>query len=265
MKTNDKSRLRDIGELSFGRRQPRHKSGVLGVAAAAVVDQRQRVGSADIRQSPWRKICDLVITSSTGSRHSGTGWFITPRTLVTAGHCLFVFNRGAVEHGLVREINVMPARNGESNPAQLPFGSFRVRQDGLIVHPRWTQGDIDFDYGVIILPEEARDIGEQIGHFEYGHFNDPDLNGTQPTLSGYPDDRPDGTQWFEVNTIEQLTPRRVSYNIFTARGQSGSPVFFRNGETATACAVHNSGDESLNSGVRINPEVVAQLDQWRVD
>jgi V8-like Glu-specific endopeptidase len=118
---------------------------------------------------------------------------------------------------------------------------------------------------VILIPEESRGIGEQVGRLEYGHFNDDVLNGSQPILSGYPDDMAEGTQWFEVNTIQQLTQRSVSYNIFTAAGQSGSPVFFRNGETEVACAIHNWGDDSFNRGVRINAEVVAQLDQWRVD
>lgn len=265
MKRDAEPVMRDIGEMTFGKRR-RPDAGAAGfAAAAAIVDRRQRVDGNDILLSPWRKICDLLISSDSGTRHSGTGWFISPRTVVTAGHCLFIFNPGTVAHGAVREVVVMPGRNGESNPAHLPFGAVKARRDNFIVHPRWRSGDVDFDYGVIIIPEESREIGERVGHLKYGHFKDDVLNGSQPTLSGYPDDMAEGTQWFQVNTIQQLTQRSVSYNIFTAAGQSGSPVFFRNDVTEVACAIHNWGDDSLNRGVRINAEVVAQLDEWRVD
>jgi V8-like Glu-specific endopeptidase len=95
-------RIRDIGELTFGPRDP-----AFALEMEAVKDQRQPVGNS-IRKTPWRKICDLIITANDGTLHSGTAWFISPRTLVTAGHCLFVYKPGAVAHGLIRNIVVMP-------------------------------------------------------------------------------------------------------------------------------------------------------------
>lgn len=256
------SELRDIGELSFGRRQPIDLENV----PLALTAQRQQVSGQEIEHTPWRKICDLLITANDGTLHTGTAWFISPRTLVTAGHCLFVHNPGTAMHGMVREILVMPARNGETNAAQSPFGWVEVPRNHLQVHPNWKDGNINFDYGVIILPDGSPPIGAVTGGFGFAHFEDEDLDESTPTLSGYPDNAPeDGTQWFEMNRIKQLNSRRVFYLIQTADGQSGSPVFFSGEDGDIACAIHNWGDISFNSGVRINQEVIDQLNDWRVD
>lgn len=257
-----KEEFRDIGELSFGRREM-PPAGVLTPKSANNIADRARV--TNVTQPPWRKVSDLLITAGDGTLHSGTAWFISPRTLVTAGHCISVFRPGSPAHGMVRSILVMPARNGETSAANSPFGWAAVPRQNLQVHSQWANnGDLNFDYGAIILPSTVPALGEQTGFFGYGHFLDPDLDESAPTLSGYPDNVPEGTQWFEVNLIKEVTPTRVHYDIFTFTGQSGSPVFFRNNNRQIACAVHTFGDVSLNSGVRINPQVIAQLNAWKV-
>lgn len=264
MRELSQSEPRDIGELSFGKRQAPISQ--LEDEVLEAVGQREQVNNQAIAHTPWRKICDLLITANDGTQHTGTAWFISPRTLVTAGHCLFVHNPGTAMHGMVREILVMPARSGESDPAQSLFGWAEVPRDNLQVHPNWRNGDVNFDYGVIILPDDSPPIGAVTGGFGYAHFADEDLDESSPTLSGYPDDAPeDGTQWFEENRIKQLNSSRVFYLIHTVAGQSGSPVFFSDEDGDIACAIHNWGDVSFNSGVRINPEVIAQLNEWRVD
>jgi V8-like Glu-specific endopeptidase len=262
----DQTTVKDIAELTFGPRKivKRANEGVLGMAAAAALARRQ-VSSQDIGLTPWRNICDLRITANDGTRHSGTAWFISPRTLVTAGHCLFVFKRNRPVHGMIRSVRVMPARRGELDEQHSLFGWAEVEREDLVVHPGWEQGDLDFDYGAIKLREPLPGLANIDDKFSYGHFGDQSLQQSAPTLSGYPDGVPEGTQWFEINRIMQVTSRRVFYTINTEQGQSGSPVFFRNGNENIACAIHNFGDESLNSGVRINAEVVEQLNEWSND
>ena len=86
----------------------------------------------------------------------------------------------------------MPARNGETDSSESPFGWVEVERDDLRVHPNWlNNGQLDFDYGAIILPEDSP-LGSQTGFFGFGHFNNQDLDESAPTLSGYPDDEPEG-------------------------------------------------------------------------
>jgi glutamyl endopeptidase len=262
----DQTRLRDIGEMTFGRRKPRKPAddGVLGVAAASVLTTgRQQVPSDQIGLPPFRNICDLRITAANGTEHSGTAWFISPRTLVTAGHCLFVFNPDHTIHGMIRSVRVMPARRGEFDEQHSLFGWVDVDQENLVIHPRWEAGgELDFDYGAIRLPEPFAGLPGANDKFNFGDFTDQDLLAFPPTLSGYPDGVPEGTQWVEVNSIEQVTSHRVFYSLHTEQGQSGSPVFYRNGGENIACAIHHFGDTDFNAGVRINADVVAQLNEW---
>lgn len=266
MTLQDRTTLKDIAEMTFGRRKAfkRANAGVLGIAAAAALT-RQQVSSQDISRTPWRNICDLRITANDGTRHTGTAWFISPRTLVTAGHCLFVVNPDRPVHGMVRSVRVMPARRGEIDEDDSLFGWAEVDREDLVVHPRWEQGDLDFDYGAIKLREPLPGLESVNDKFNYAHFGDQDLQQSMPTLSGYPDGVPEGTQWFEINRIMQVTSHRLFYTMNTEQGQSGSPVFFQDGNENIACAIHNFGDESLNSGVRINAEVVEQLNEWSID
>jgi V8-like Glu-specific endopeptidase len=262
-----KGGLKDIGLMSFGKKAVRKKAskaatGGLGLGIAANIADRQR--AVDTRVSPFRKICDLVITAADNSLHSGTAFFISPRMLLTCGHCLFIFQPGTSAHGPVKKILVMPARNGETNAAQSLVGWAEVTTENTRVHDRWRlEGNLDFDYGVMILPPN-QPLGSQVGIFNVNHFQDQALNNARPTLSGYPDNVPDGTQWFETNPIRQVAPARLFYDIFTFGGQSGSPVFFANNTQQTACAIHNFGNVPFNSGVRITPAVIAQLNAWRV-
>ena len=258
--------LFSVGLLTFGKKAIRKTSkaslGGPGLGIAGSTSDRQRV--ADTRVSPFRKICDLEITAADGTLASGTAWFITPRTLVTCGHCVFVFSPGTSVHGMVNKVLVMPARNGETDESQSLIGWVEVQQENLRVHDRWRfEGNLDFDYGVIILPDNQA-LGDQVGFFNFDSFSDQELNGALPTLSGYPDNVPEGTQWFETNPIRQVAPAHIFYDIFTFGGQSGSPVFFADNEEQTACAIHNFGNIPFNRGVRITSDVKAQLNTWKV-
>lgn len=250
---------RDVGERTFGRREDLPPGTRAERSAAGSPAQRARVPNEGTQ--PWSRICDLLITTRDGELRSGTGWFISPRTVVTAGHCLFVFDPGRPVHGFVRSVVVMPARRGETSASQSLFGWAVAPEPNLRVHPNWRGGgNLDFDYGAIILPEGAG-LGARTGFFNYSHFDQ--LDETAPVLSGYPDNAPEGTQWFERNLIKEVTPRSVSYDIFTFGGMSGSPLFFVFQQNILACAIHNFGATPFNRGVRINPEVVAQLNAWR--
>ena len=68
--------LRDIGEASFGPLP----------ALETVHGPDDRVEIANTAAYPWRVHASLAIVAADGSQWIGTGWFIGPHTLVTAGH-----------------------------------------------------------------------------------------------------------------------------------------------------------------------------------
>lgn len=249
----DTEGLRDIGEASFGQPSTDFR---IGIETVHGVDNRVRINNTTVY--PWRAIASLAITAADNSGWIGTGWFIGPRTLVTAGHCVYIKNSGVPgRDGWVRRIQVMPGRNGST----LPYGSATSSTFRSVTG--WTNsGSENFDYGVIILPTP---LGNTVGWFGYGVYTDADLRATTANISGYPGDKPSGTQWFDARRIANVNAQKVYYDIDTAGGQSGAPVYrvLPNGNRM-GIAIHAYGGAVNNSGARINNTVLTNLNAWRV-
>ena len=242
----DTSGLPDIGVASFGE-PPAILEAVHGV------DDRVRIDNAD--EYPWRANASLLITARDGSRSVGTAFFISSRTLVTAGHCVFVKKGQPERDGWVKSIQVMPGRDGR----RLPYGS-ATSTDFRTVRSWAEDGDEDFDYGAIILPTA---LGDRVGTMGYGVYTDSDLEATVGNIAGYPSDKP-GSQWYDSRTVANVTNRKVYYDIDTHGGQSGSAVYHIRDGKRYAFAIHAYGGGQVNSGTRINAMVYENLEQWKV-
>ena len=239
--------IRDIGEASFGKAAP-----ILEIVHGP--DDRVQITNTSIY--PWRAIASLLITAADNSTWIGTGWFIGPHTLATAGHVVYIKNNGVPgRDGWVKNIQVMPGRNGTS----LPFGS--VTSTNFRTVNGWiNSGSENYDYGVIITPT---DLGSSVGWFGFGIYSDADLLTATGNISGYPGDKPSGTQWFDARRIASVNSQKVFYDIDSAGGQSGSAVFRIINNDRMAVAVHAYGGAVTNSGTRINQEVFNNLVAWK--
>lgn len=238
--------LPDVGEASFGPLPPQ---------AESVIGPDDRVQIANTGDYPWRAQAALAMTAADGSRWIGSGTFIAPRTVLTAGHCVHVKGSGvAGRDGWMRSIQVMPGRNG----AALPFGS-QTSGTFRSVTGWTTSGNQEYDYGVIILPATFNN-----GWFGFVNLSDADLLATTANIAGYPGDKPAGTMWYHARKVASIGPRKVHYDVDTAGGQSGSGVYrFANNERHVI-GVHAYGGSTTNSGTRINGEVAGNLLAWRV-
>lgn len=244
----DTSTLRPIGEATYGPPAPNTES-VQGT------DNRIHVTTTGVY--PWRVHASLLITANDGSKWIGTGWFNGPKSLITAGHVVYIHAPGTDRHGWVRSIEVMPGRNGST----LPYGKVTVPRSGLSSVLGWVNGpNHEYDYGALRL---TNPLGLQTGWLGFGAFSDATLNASTLNMSGYPGDKPSGTQWYHWSSVASLSPRKVYYTLDTAGGQSGSGVYiFRNGGRY-AVAVHAYGGASSNSGTRINKPVFDNLKFWK--
>ena len=239
--------LPDIGEASFGAPLPLPET---------VHGPDDRVQITDTASYPWRVHASLQITAADNSQWIGTGWFIGPHTLITAGHVVYITNSGVPgRDGWVKSINVMPGRNGTT----LPFGS--VTSTNFRSVTGWTEdGDENFDYGAIITPTE---LGDTVGFFGFGVWPDADLVAATANISGYPSDQAVGTQWYDSNSIASVNSQKVFYDIDTVGGQSGSAVYRIIDGDRYGVAVHAYGGATTNSGTRIVQAVYDNMVAWK--
>jgi glutamyl endopeptidase len=243
----DTGKLRDIGEASFGPPPP---------LAETVHGPDNRVKINNTSAYPWRVHASLLITAADNSQWIGTGWFIGPHTLMTAGHVVYIKNSGVPgRDGWVKRIQVMPGRNGSA----LPYGS--VTSTSFRSVTGWTgSGDQHYDYGAIIIP---RELGNTVGWFGFGVFSDADLTAAVVNISGYPGDKPSGTQWYDARRVDSVGPRKVFYDIDTFGGQSGSAVYRIIDGGRYGVAIHAYGGATTNSGTRIVQPVFNNMVAWK--
>jgi glutamyl endopeptidase len=239
--------LRDIGEASYGPPPP---------LTETVHGPDNRIKITNTSSYPWRVHCSLLITAKDNSQWIGTGWFIGPHTLMTAGHVVYIKNSGVPgRDGWVKSIKVMPGRNGSS----LPYGS--VTSTNFKSVTGWTNsGNPEYDYGAIIIPTN---LGNSTGWFGFGVYSDSDLKNTTGNISGYPGDKPSGTQWYDSRKIASVSSRKVYYDIDTAGGQSGSAVYRIKNGSRYAFGIHAYGGSTTNSGTRIIKAIYNNMVAWK--
>jgi glutamyl endopeptidase len=251
----DESKLLDAYWASFGDPgtrallRSREDRSVLEVVIGA--DDRVEVGNTN--EYPWRCIASLLMTAADGTNWIGTGWLVGPRILLTAGHCVFMADHG----GWVSQMEVIPGRRGDERP----FGSCMAMAFRSVIG--WTESnDREFDYGAILLPADCR-YGDQLGRFGYEVRADDDLENVLVNLSGYPGDKPVGTQWFHKNTITATDDRVITYQLDTAGGQSGAPVWVKREDGRYGVGIHTNGAVTGNSATRITQEVYDNITAWK--
>lgn len=176
-------------------------------------DERVRIYETD--KYPWRTICQLRIYSRLGDEYIGTGWMIGPRTIVTAGHCVYLPPMG----GWADRIAVSPARNGRDRP----FSTILATKFHTV--RGWTaRGRRDNDYAVITLPED--EALPELGALGHAVYETSKLVGSYLNLAGYPADKDEGTtMWWSARRGLEVTEEVIVYDADTASGQSGAPVW----------------------------------------
>jgi glutamyl endopeptidase len=193
---------------------------------------------------PYKDICLLLIEDNQGNTYYGTGFFISERCVITAGHCVF-YNGDWVD-----EICVIPGANGNDKP----FGK-QISTNFKSVLGWTNDSKNDFDHGAIILNDNT--LFKNINAvFEFKPFQ----NEYKGEISGYPSDK-DGTQWKGEGSIYSSTDYRLFYDIDTVTGNSGSPVYIEDGDRRIVIGIHSFGDNP-NSAVSVNQEIINLWNDW---
>jgi glutamyl endopeptidase len=245
----DTNVLQDVARATYGP-PPAGRESLIGS------DDRTRIPNP--QDYPWRINASLQILSPDNRLYVGTGWFVGPRTLITAGHCVFIHDELGRYSDWAPAIRVMAGRNGPSTPyGVITSSSFRTTVG-------WARDqDPEYDYAVIVLPTE---LGLRTGWLALGVRSDQELIGVQAHIAGYPGDKTgefDGTLWVDTKAVVAADSRKIYYEIDTVGGQSGSAVCVGDRDSLVAIGVHAYGQNSFgNSATRISPTVLENIQSW---
>jgi glutamyl endopeptidase len=228
-------------------------SSPLGIESVIGTDSRTRVNTTT--NYPYRANAFLKVTYNGGSG-TCTGFFIGPRTLATAGHC--VFDQAL---GWATSIQVFPGRNGGSSPYGSAYACYLWSVDG------WVNDDnTNYDYGAIILPSNKA-LGNTVGWYGYFYTTDgASLDEDQVRIYGYPGDKTYATQWGMQGKIKRVYNRKLHHNLDTAGGQSGSAVYETRSNGPYANSIHTNGvygTSPYNRSTRIVKGVFNNLKNWK--
>lgn len=207
-------------------------------AVIGPTDGRRRV--LNTRAFPFAAVCHVERDFGDGTWSGCSGFLVGPRTVVTAGHCISspVRRRLKLSH-VPRQIRVWAGRDG----ANAPFGFTNGAQ--WFVHSSYARSaDPQHDLGLILLAQAVRYGGP---YFELVSPPSRELARIRQRrllhISGYPGDKPRGTQWTHEERLDSFDARRLLYTVDTCPGHSGSPVWVEawNGRPASAIGVHVAG------------------------
>jgi V8-like Glu-specific endopeptidase len=251
----------DIASLSYGP-SPRLGDGSM-IGLESVIGDDERIPVPETDRYPWRAHASLLITAADGSRWIGTAFFISPRVLATAGHNLFIHGNDDARRGWVSSIEVIPGRDGDRRPFDSAITSQYYSVEGWTGVPHGQRPDPDYDYGAIVLGEDAV-LGARTGWLGVAALDDKHLDRASLNLAGYPGDLGGSTQWYMARRTGDLETRRIYYDIDTYAGQSGSAVYVAAGDERYAVGIHAYGASggSMNSATRITTEVYDNFARW---
>ena len=245
-------------------------------AVIGPTDGRTRVARTD--RFPHSAVCHIQRDFGDGRLTGCTAFFVSPTRLLTAAHCIMspLRRKLGLPH-IARRILVIP---GRASARARPFGQVWARS--WRVNPAYLRRPSALtDVATITL---ARPIRPSPGHFR---LLSPDARGLERLrqgrlvhISGYPSDKPVGTQWEHAERLDRITARQLFYSVDTCPGHSGAPVWVHRtpGGPAEVIAVHTAGpggspdgawgcrpgvpmapQGSYNRGVRLTPTLARAI------
>ncbi|NLN82301.1 MAG: hypothetical protein GX136_07150 [Clostridiales bacterium] len=186
--------------------------------------------------SPYCRILALKLGQDTNGNGVadtwgyGTGFLEGYDVMATAGHCFW----GGSSRGWVEECRIYVRQNSGT------YGStFYYPLNWTCAANYTSSGDTNYDWCAVTL---QNNLGSANGWFGKG-WSSGSINGKSVTVSGYPGDHL-GFQYKDNGTTSGSTTYKVLYDIDTAGGQSGSPVYDSNG---IVWAIHTYSSSSPNN------------------
>lgn len=217
-------------------------------ASSTIFPPDDRLQVTDTTVAPFRAIVHLRFFRGGVRLRQCSGTMVAPNAVLTAAHCV----TGGQPYVWADAVEVSPGRDGDRQP----FGSAMGVSFSLA--GGWLDGQPDLDIALIHLSEDpfhgATAPPMTIAAMPIDYFT-----GRLLELAGYPADRPAGTMWRTTFTDAVATNVRINTRADATPGQSGSPLFERNGGEFLVTGVYSIQTAGENVAVRITPPLLEAL------
>ena len=221
-----------------------------------ILGDDDRGGVEHPKMAPYAPIALLhaFIGNETGAQALGTGWFIGPRTVVTAAHV--VHGRAFPPKWLAGRVVGWPGYQ-QSADENFAFTTHRVT-----VHPQYVQSqDRRFDIAVLTLTEDM----PLPSIFKLDAADDPTVADAEIRVAGFPGDKGGLAMYEASGRVVAAEEEHLFHDADAAEGQSGAPIWIP-GSEPRVIGVHVDGKEhsqhlgrEANLGVRLTREHVSWI------
>lgn len=170
----------------------------------------------------------------------GSAWLYGEQVAVTSGHCIYDSDNG----GYPESIIFYPGRNG----SKLPYGSVKITKAKVTSTFKKYEGS-KRDAGIVKL---ASPIGKKLGYFGIQYIEGKTAYiGKYAWVTGYPGEK-NGKMYRMGGDITSSDDLFLYYHMDTTKGQSGCPVYIKNGDKRTVIAINGWLSNFENIGIRID-------------
>lgn len=225
-------------------------------------DSRSEINHVSINSSNHhRATCHLAITFKGGLK-AATGFFIGPRKVVTAAHCIYDIE---YNWGYADKIIVRPGLH--RNSEELIIAPFRGDfSEGVIVPKQWKEsGNWEYDFGLITLASD--ELYNRAGRPNLVLWDATDENCRDISCDcwGYPDIAPFPNQRLYSNNEEKIAEvnEHILYSeIDISSGNSGGALVTRGEFAVGICSHQYNGCITPNGFTRVTTYVKKAIEDY---